>query len=92
MVRALARTRLELPLAITGYLELLDVADGRDDHDPKSPLVAIKFAVAADPESPSLLPDARWQRCVVHFERNVLAHVPAGNTKNVADLGIRPRT
>lgn len=56
-----------------------------DDHDPKSPLVAIKFAVAADPESPSLLPDARWQRCVVHFERNVLAHVPAGNTKNVAE-------
>ena len=57
-----------------------------DDHDPKSPLVAIKFAVAAE------LPDARWQRCVVHFERNILAHVLAGNTKNVADLGIRPRT
>ena len=44
-----------------------------DDHE------AIKFAVAAE------LPDARWQRCVVHFERNVLAHVPAGNTKNVAE-------
>ncbi len=31
----------------------------------------IKTAVASE------LPGAGWQRCVVHFERNVLAHVPA---------------
>jgi putative transposase len=24
-----------------------------------------------------------WQRCVVYFERNVLAHVPASSTKEV---------
>ena len=30
------------------------------------------------------LPGARWQRCVVHFERNVLAHVPQSERKAVA--------
>lgn len=35
-----------------------------DDHE------AIKAAVAAE------LPGVAWQRCVVHFERNVLAQVP----------------
>ena len=24
------------------------------------------------------LPEARWQRCMVHFYRNVFSHVPAG--------------
>jgi putative transposase len=36
-----------------------------DDHE------AIKVAVAGE------LPGAEWQRCVAHFERNVLSHVPA---------------
>ena len=31
------------------------------------------------------LPGARWQRCVVHFERNVLAHVPNSERKVVAE-------
>ncbi len=26
-----------------------------------------------------------WQRCVVHFQRNVLAHVPASSTEEVAE-------
>src|SRR5690554_2280854 len=43
-----------------------------DDHD------AIKQAVKVE------LPGAAWQRCVVHFERNVLAHVPQAETKTVA--------
>jgi transposase-like protein len=30
------------------------------------------------------LPQARWQRCVVHFKRNVLAKVPQKETKGVA--------
>ena len=50
-----------------------------DDHDPKSPLVAIKFAVATE------LPEARWQRCSVHFERNILAQVPARESKAVVE-------
>ena len=31
------------------------------------------------------LPGVKWQRCVVHFERNVLAHVPASSTAEVAE-------
>jgi putative transposase len=44
-----------------------------DDHE------GIKAAVAGE------LPGAGWQRCVVHFERNVLAHVPASSTAEVAE-------
>jgi len=44
-----------------------------DDHE------GIKAAVAGE------LPGARWQRCVVHFERNVLAHVPASSMAEVAE-------
>ena len=44
-----------------------------DDHE------GIKSAVAGE------LPGVGWQRCVVHFERNVLAHVPASETGEVAE-------
>lgn len=43
-----------------------------DDHE------SIKQAVKID------LPSAQWQRCVVHFERNVLAQVPQAEAKTVA--------
>ena len=43
-----------------------------DDHE------SIKQAVKVE------LPSAQWQRCVVHFERNVLAHVPQTEAKEVA--------
>lgn len=43
-----------------------------DDHD------SIKQAVKIE------LPQAAWQRCVVHFERNVLTHVPQAAMKAVA--------
>jgi putative transposase len=39
----------------------------------------IKAAVAGE------LPGTEWQRCVVHFERNVLAHVPASEMSEVAE-------
>jgi len=39
---------------------------------------AINTAVAVE------LPQARWQRCIVHFERNILAKVPQKETKAVA--------
>ncbi len=32
------------------------------------------------------LPDARWQRCVVHFYRNVFSHVPATKVREVAAM------
>jgi transposase-like protein len=44
-----------------------------DDHE------GIKAAVSGE------LPGAEWQRCVVHFERNVLAHVPATSMNEVAE-------
>ena len=31
-------------------------------------------------------PDARWQRCVVHFYRNVFSVVPKGKVKQVASM------
>jgi putative transposase len=43
-----------------------------DDHE------GIKAAVAGE------LPGAGWQRCTVHFERNVLSHVPATSIAEVA--------
>jgi transposase-like protein len=43
-----------------------------DDHE------GIKAAVAGE------LPGVGWQRCVVHFERNVLSHVPASSMAEVA--------
>ena len=30
------------------------------------------------------LPDARWQRCIVHFYRNVFSHVPSAKVREVA--------
>ena len=33
-----------------------------------------------------VFPDADWQRCVVHFHRNVLSHVPRGKMREVAAM------
>ena len=44
-----------------------------DDHE------AIKQAVQIE------LPQAAWQRCIVHFERNILSNVPHAEAKAVAD-------
>ncbi len=44
-----------------------------DDHE------GIKAAVSGE------LPGVDWQRCVVHFERNVLAHVPSSSMAEVAE-------
>jgi putative transposase len=44
-----------------------------DDHE------GIKAAVTGE------LPGARWQRCTVHFQRNVLAHVPSSSMSEVAE-------
>ena len=33
-----------------------------------------------------ILPDAQWQRCVVHFYRNVFSLVPAGRVRDVARM------
>ncbi len=43
-----------------------------DDHE------GIKAALSGE------LPGAEWQRCTVHFERNILAHVPSSSMAEVA--------
>ena len=43
-----------------------------DDHE------SIKAAVVTE------LPRVKWQRCVVHFERNILSHVPRQEAREVA--------
>jgi putative transposase len=43
-----------------------------DDHE------GIKAAVSGE------LPGAEWQRCAVHFQRNVLSHVPSSSMAEVA--------
>jgi transposase-like protein len=43
-----------------------------DDHE------SIKAAVGTE------LPGAKWQRCVAHFERNILSHVPRQESKELA--------
>ncbi len=48
-----------------------------DDHE------GIKAAVAGE------LPGVGWQRCVVHFERNVPAHVPASSIAEVAQEDLK---
>ena len=35
---------------------------------------------------PPLFPDADWQRCVVHFYRNVFSHVPSRKVRKVAAI------
>jgi putative transposase len=32
------------------------------------------------------LPDARYQRCIVHFYRNVFSHVPSANVRDVSHM------
>ena len=32
------------------------------------------------------LPEARWQRCMVHFYRNVFSHVPSGKIREVTHM------
>jgi putative transposase len=44
-----------------------------DDHE------GIKAAVAAE------MPGVEWQRCAVHFERNLISHVPASEMSEVAE-------
>lgn len=34
----------------------------------------------------NIYPDARWQRCVVHFYRNVFTMVPRGKTREIAAM------
>jgi putative transposase len=52
-------------------------------------LSGVRLVVSDDPEGIKAavageLPGAEWQRCTVHFERNVLSHVPPDSMAEVA--------
>jgi putative transposase len=53
-------------------------------------LVGVRLGISDDHEGikeaavSGELPGAQWQRCAVHFERNVLAHVPTSSMAEVA--------
>jgi transposase-like protein len=86
-------------VGVDGYREVLGVAEGsREDseswriflsHLKSRGLASIKLLVSD--KSLGLLealgefyPQARWQRCVVHFYRNVFTATPRGKVKDVA--------
>ena len=39
-----------------------------------------------DESAAEYLPDAQWQRCMVHFYRNVFSHVPATRVREVSHM------
>jgi len=54
------------------------------------PVAAPALALVGGEEFVGELPGVDWQRCVVHFERNVLSHVPTSSMSEVAQKS-KPR-
>ena len=84
-----------------GYREVLGIAEGaKEDKAGWSAFLAhlkerglsgveliISDACLGLVESVSdFYPEARWQRCVVHFYRNVFSHVPSTQVREVAHM------
>jgi putative transposase len=84
-----------------GYREVLGVAEGaREDQESWRGFLRILkdrglqgVRLIISDKSPGLIevlgdfwPEARWQRCIVHFYRNVLTSVPRGKAKQVAAM------
>ena len=59
-----------------GYRRILGVSEGHKED--KAGWLVESLA--------EVLQDADWQRCVVHFYRNVFAHVPSGKMREVAAM------
>jgi transposase-like protein len=84
-----------------GYREILGVAEGAKE-DQASWYNFLKYLKERGLEEPKLIisdkslglvesigsfyPNAKWQRCVVHFYRNVFTVVPKGKVKEVAAM------
>jgi transposase-like protein len=82
-----------------GYREILGIVEGaKEDKAGRSGFLAhlkgrglagvrliVSDACMGLVESAAeFYPEARWQRCMVHFYRNVFSHVPAGKLRAVA--------
>jgi putative transposase len=57
------------------------------DRGPKGVQLIISDACRGLMESTAeYLPEARWQRCMVHFYRSVFCHVPATKVRDVSHM------
>ena len=67
-----------------GWLSFLEHLKGRGLSDVQ---LVISDACMGLVESVSEhFPEARWQRCTVHFYRNIFSHVPRGKVRAVARM------
>jgi putative transposase len=84
-----------------GFREIIGVAEGaKEDKESwknflkylkerglqKIDLIVSDKALGLVETIPEFYPEARWQRCVVHFYRNVFSLVPQGKMKEVATM------
>jgi len=82
-----------------GYREILGVVEGAKEdkaswggflkHLKERGLAGVQLIVSDAclgliESAAEVFPEARWQRCVVHWYRNVFSHVPAGKLREVA--------
>lgn len=88
-------------VAQSGYREILSVCEGaKEDKASWTPflrelkerglkgcgLVVSDKCLGLVEALAEFYPEAKWQRCVVHFYRNVWAAVPSGKVKGVAAM------
>jgi transposase-like protein len=88
-------------VAEDGFREVIGVAEGaREDKDGWSSflrslmdrglkgvqLVISDKCLGLVESVAEILPDAQWQRCIVHFYRNVFSRVPNGKIREVATM------
>jgi putative transposase len=84
-----------------GYRQILGVAEGQKEdlagwrgflrHLKDRGLASVQLIISDAciglvEAAAELFPDAQWQRCVVHFYRNVFANVPKGKVADVARM------
>jgi transposase-like protein len=82
-----------------GYREILGVVEGAKEdkaswggflkHLKERGLTGVQLIVSDAclglvESAAEVFPEARWQRCVVHWYRNVFSHVPSGKLREVA--------
>jgi transposase-like protein len=84
-----------------GFREIIGVAEGtKEDKESwrnflrylkerqlkKIDMIVSDKALGLVESIPDFYPEAKWQRCVVHFYRNVFSSVPPGKLKEVATM------
>lgn len=84
-----------------GFREIIGVAEGtKEDKESwrnflrylkerqleKIDMIVSDKALGLVESIPEFYPEAKWQRCVVHFYRNVFSLVPTGKVKEVATM------